>query len=463
MKDLSLEREILWDDIYRDEEMGEIITPIDLSGLKWAYCDDELNTLIQMYGNLPEDEEEALLLLNELFQKAVKYLKEHLFYEDYEFGHVLKTNFRSLKNFYDFLRGTKNKKWKIKCTIVKHMLSIYDTSEKYNPRIAEITEKTSRLVENKLKNGAVQIIEESDEWDFLKGVVCINGKPIFFNMVPRVKSETSRIQKEINDPNYHTIERLGDNYGLTFELEKKEDIPIFMDYIAKHTFKKGIYDVKSRWIISKEEIETHPDISEVLRKRWKDAEAKREDGREDGKKDETPEDLQDVRLVTSMFKDDRTHNLSLEMRFIVKWNVNENGIVMHDVMWYFKKLKSRIRSETFINPEYIERISKQFMSDLPTLLKKNKLRENKDPDVYKRELFSDLKKNGFISSRYKLSMTETKVRLDDIITEGLIWYYKSLLKPITVNERWKTKYTLWRNVKLSEKLSLYFDELVETS
>jgi len=38
-----------------------------------------------MYASLPENESEALLLINEIFQEAISFLQEELLYEDKEF------------------------------------------------------------------------------------------------------------------------------------------------------------------------------------------------------------------------------------------------------------------------------------------------------------------------------------------------------------------------------------------
>lgn len=453
MTNNSLVRDVIWDDIHVDKNTWEIITPLDLPGLTWVFSDEEIEDIIKMYVTLPEDENQALELLNEIFFEAVKYLKEELLYDDKEFWSVLKTEFTNLKSFHEFLRSTKNKKWKIKCTIIKHMLSIYDSVWKYNPRINEITEKTSRVIDNKLKKWAIQIISESDDWDFLRWVVHLHWKSVFFNMKRRLKSERSRVMKEMNDPNYHSVERLGDNYGVTFEMDNPEDIPMFANYIAKKAFKKWIYEIKLRTSILKEEIETNPNLSEEFREKWLKA--------KNAKKPETPEGLDDVRVVTSMYKDDETNNMSAEFRFIARKNKNENGLVMHDIMWYFKKLKSRIRAESFISPEYIERVIKNLLKDLPSLLEKNKLREDKNLKAYKKELFKDLRENGFISSRHRLNSSQTRANFDALLMDGLIGYYKSLLTPIKINSVWKTKYTLKRNVKISDELWLYFDFLKE--
>ncbi len=257
--------------------------------------------------------------------------------------------------------------------------------------------------------------------------------------------------KEMNDPNYHSVERLGDNYWVTFEVDDPENIPILANYIAEKAFKKRIYDIKLRTSIPYDEIKTNPYLSEDFREKWLSA--------KNTKKPETPEWLDDVRVVTPMYKDDETNNMSAEFRFTARKNKNEDGLTMHDIMWYFKKIKNRIRAESFISPEYIERVVKSLLDELPNLLEKNKLREDKNLYKYKIELFKDLRENGFINSTYKLSSSQTKANLDTLIIDGLIWYYKSLLVPIKVNSVWKTKYTLKRNVKLSEELWLYFDFL----
>jgi len=42
------------------------------------------------------------------------------------------------------------------------------------------------------------------------------------------------------------------------------------------------------------------------------------------KKPETPDDLDDVRVVTPMYKDDEINNMSVEYRIVARKNKNEN-------------------------------------------------------------------------------------------------------------------------------------------
>jgi len=255
----------------------------------------------------------------------------------------------------------------------------------------------------------------------------------------------------MNDPKYHSIERLWDNYWVTFELDDPTNIPIFTNYVADASFKKKVYDIKLRTSITKEEIYTHPWLSDEFRKKWLEA--------ENMKKPETPDDLDDVRVVTPMYKDDEINNMSVEYRIVARKNKNENWLTMHDVMWYFKKIKNRIRSETYINPEYIERISRALIWDLESLLEKNKLRMDNDVNVYKFELFRDLKEHWFIPSSHRLNLKDTKEKMDELLVSWIIWYYKSLLTPVKINWVWKTRYTLKRNLKLSQEFDIFFDSL----
>ena len=81
MVNKELLEEIIWSDIYVDQKTWETITPLDLSGLVGVFSDSEMQDIISMHSNLPENETDAVNLLNEVFRAAVIYLKEELLYE----------------------------------------------------------------------------------------------------------------------------------------------------------------------------------------------------------------------------------------------------------------------------------------------------------------------------------------------------------------------------------------------
>jgi len=366
--------------------------------------------------------------VNQLYTDAILYLQAELFYTDSELWDFKKTKFNSVDEIVEFIASTRKLKWKKRCTIIKQMLALCEWSSKYNPRISEVVEKTTRVVENKLK-WPLQINYQSDDGSYLEGVVVIWERVIPFTMKVRLKSDESRIAKGIKDPLYTVQENISDEYGITFELDSVMDIPIFMDYIAKKSFKRGVYNIKSKWVMFSESdrdmILADTQLSWEFKKRFLKALTT------SSKKEQTPSEYSDVKLETPYFKDDNTNNLSLEIKFVKSWNSNEKWISMQGIYGYFKKLEQRIRMEQFIHRDYIWIVVDNFLANLQEILDKNIGREEKDLYTYKKELFNDLKQRWFIDQGFNLNQEATKKAIDSHIRAGLVGYYRDLLRPVT--------------------------------
>jgi len=383
----------------------------------------------------------SLDMMNQLYQDAIIYLKYNLFFSESELRTLDEKVFESMDQIVEFILWAKRKRWRINCTIIKTILALNEWSEKYNHRISEVVEKTRRVVDNKLLNSLI-ILDESEDWSDVSWVAIVNWREISFTMKKRAKSDSSRIAKWIKDPNYQVHEFLSDEYGVTFELDNKWDIPIFMEYIAQSTFKRGVYDIKNKWMLSIEDIENNTEISEGFKDKLLSA--------KNTKKSQSADDYSDIKITTPYYKWDNTKNLSLEIKFVVSENSNEKWLSMQWVYDYMKRIDQRIRLEWFVSREYIERVVEMFFTNLGTILYNTIWRENKDEYEYKKELFNDLKRKWFIDGGFNLNQWFVQQWIDNFLRSWLALYYRDLLRPVKV---WRSQdknkyYTNSRWVKI---------------
>lgn len=449
-------RDILWDDTVQVPGLWTI-TPLDLDSIWPDTSAKEIDTLIHTYISLPDSMEEKIEYINRLYKRSLQFLKARLLYTPKEIWALNDFQFNSWEDVRRFLLDTKAIKGKIKCTIVKCMLTMNDWAEEFNERITEVKEKTARVVENKLTK-PLQILEESENGNYIRGRVSLSGRIIDFNIRRRAKSDDSRVEKEIKDPDYHTVEHLSDNYWVTFEVANKDDIPLLMQYVALVTFKKGKFWIKNKDLFTYEDIESLEGMNPEFKGRLLGA-LKEDKDKDNNRKKETPPEYRDIKLVTPLYKDDEVNNLSLEIKFVVWWNINESWLQMHWVYAQFKKILQRIRLEQFVRPDYIERVVDDFLENLQSILDNNINRENKDLYTYKKELFNGLKREGFIPSDMVLTNSHVKANIDTYLRLWLMGYYKGLLTSAKLNSKGRDVYTNSRSVKISDTLKFWRNKL----
>lgn len=385
--------------------------------------------------------DEAIDIINSIYRYSINYLKAELFYTDEELRGLEAKVFQNIDEVIQFLEETNRPRWGIYCTIAKMFLSVCDGHELFNDRIQVVKQKTEKVIENKLKS-PLQIEEERE--DELLWSVYTHGRNINFIIRKRVKSNESNISKGIRDPNYLTSWYLSDLYGVTFEVENKDDIPYLMEFIAWKVFKKWVYEIKNKGMLSKSDIEEIDNLDPVFKQKLLD-------NLEIKKKDDSWSDYSDIKLYTPLFKDDSEKNLSLEIKFVVNKNINEKWLQLQSVYGYFKKVSERIRLDGFVKPEYLETVAREFLWNLQGSLDDNLWRNDKDLASYKMELAQELREKWFLLWTIDFRNLDTKSRLDEYLLTWLVSYYKSKLTAIN---KWKNSnklyYTKERNMKMSE-------------
>lgn len=428
------------------------MTPIDSDRIEEKKHENIKSLIIEHIKNLDNlNENDQIKYINRLYQSSIIYLQNELFYTKQDLWKLSTHTFKNWNDIVSFVQDTQKIKWKSKCSILKCMYITHDASDEFNQRIRQIKDKTHAVLERKLKS-PLQILEENEDGD-IRWVVSLQWEIIDFTLRKREKSNNSNISKSIRESKYNSIEKTSDQYWLTFSDIDEKMIPALMEYISQIVFKKWIYDVKNQEVVTKKDVQQDRYISN-------DFKVKLLGAIEGEKKEETAKNYRVIKLITPLYKDDKTQNLSLEIKFEPKESRNETGIQMQWVYAYMRKISERIRLEQYVKPEYIENIVGMFIENLENTLESNINRENKDLHDYKVELFHDLKKSGHILTSYDLRNKHTKSQLNNLLHIGLTSYYKSKLRTTQINGTGKTYYTNSRNLDISKKVPIWKQSLL---
>jgi len=397
------------------------MTPLDLNSIG-DMSDSEILEVVERELKWDEniegilDNSKTYVTLNEMYIEALRYLEEELYYSREELVTLRRSRFLSKGDIVRFLRDTQNVKGAKKCVMAILLMCINDSYSRFNLNVEKVKAKTSGVLEKKLIHG-IELVDVDNETQ--RGNVFLAWRRIQFTLRKREKSDRSATSKEIRDPDYYTAENIADFYGCTFEVDNKEDIIPLMQYISVKVFKKGVFDIKNKWLITEEDMLT---TKSYLLPGFKNKLESSFDGQ---KKSSTWDKYLDIKLVSPLGKDDRAKNMSLEIKFVLSGNTNEKGVDMQGIYGYFKKISERIRLEGYVTWNYIETVVEKFLWDLPNILHTNINRKDKDLYTYQKELFNELKKLWHIDSKLTLKNPHVKSNIVRYLKKGLVSYYKS--------------------------------------
>lgn len=440
--------------------------------LRWSYVGENAPTSFDVLsiGDLDDAELEKFLRdnlwsdweweicfekFNRIFQKVINYLGDELFYTKPELQRFKRRKISDINALKNFLRETQEKKGKMNCVIAKVFQAFFDSDEEFNKRVKEVKDKTQWVIDGKLLK-PLRILQSNDDeyiWEEYYEFGLWKIKKIPYRLKKRVKSTHSAVSKEIRDPKYFTIEKTSDLHGLTFEIESREDILPLMQRVAWYVFKNGVYEVKNdKGMFSIDEIEKNPDIDEDFKARaavWTQERDKPESG-----------DVVDIKLISPKDKNNATRNMNIEIKFTVVKNRNENGLNMHGIYNYMKKISERIRLEGFVSYNYVSLIAEKFVEKIPSLLVENVWRPEEEwgsSYPYKKELFSALKNGNFLEpdawvsvANFDLRNNHIKSHIDEYLHKWITQYFLSKLTPVYINGGKKIYYTNSRALKMSE-------------
>lgn len=438
-------------DVLRGHMSGEDIpTAFDLSSI-WNLSDQELLSKVEAVLRVKLSEYSSIVMLNRLFWEALKYLKEELFYTDKEIGKMKETIFHTSDDVIQFLRKTKTHRGMMYCVITKVSQAIHNSYSQFNQRVKIVKEKTEWVIQDKL---LLPLRVEKINQDEIRGTEFIeegNGKimKIPYKIKRRIKSDASSTSKEIRDPKCFTIDKASDLYGMTFEVYSKDHILPLMQYISGFVFKKADFEVKNdKGMFTQDEIEDSLLLRDEFKAKilqW----TKKRDKPESG-------DVQDIKLVSPLEKGKEIENMSLEIKFVLEENRNEEGLNMHGVYNYMKKISERIRLEWYVDHQYLEKVAEKFLENLENILHENSLRPEKDGDTalpYKEELFRALRDDqNAIPKNVRLRRNQHVIsNIDKYLHEGLVSYFKSRFIPVYRGESQRqVYYTNKRALKMSK-------------
>lgn len=419
---------------------GETISIIDFPDI-WDLSDEEIENLILQKTNINLDAPKAIGKFNDIFDVSLEYLQTEL---HYSLSKALKKQvwkrFSNKEDIINFFKATKNPKGVINCIIARIWYGIHQVL--FNERVTEIREKTRAVYERKLK-ASLQINHSWDgiyKWQVELSIWDGKKRVIHFSMTERGKTPFAVVWKWTRDPDYLSIEAIGDLYGFTFTLEHKDDVPVFMQLISGLVFKRGIFEIKNKGLLDKDKIEENSEIRDDFKKRmipaidWE-------------KKEESADEYQDVKIVSPRWSDDRTKNLSLEIKFTIAENTNETGLSMQWVYAYMRKIKESIRLDQTVTKSYIEEVIQEFISNLPKILLENINRINTNVEEYKRELFLDLRDKWYLDEKLDYNQ-HTKANIDRYLHEWIYKYFISKLERETDSPKANAVFTNKRSKKV---------------
>lgn len=445
---------LVWDVLRWEYSWDVDPTSFDVPDM-WDLSDEEIWKYIQ--ERLKEDlsDSESFEKFTRIYSKVLKYLENELFYTEKELKRFKRKEFSDISDVVCFLKETQNKNWRMNCVIAKVFQAFYDADAEFNERVLEVREKTQWVIDGKLIL-PLRISQSNDDelvWEEIFEYERWSYRKIPYKIKKRLKSTESSVSKEIRDPKYFTIDRTSDLHGLTFEVERKEDILPLMEMVSWYVFKKWEFEVKNdKGMFSFQEVEENTEISEGFKARIALG-TKERDKPESG-------DVVDIKLVTPSKKWSDTRNMNMEIKFTVVKNRNEKGLNMHGVYNYIKKISERIRLEWFVSFEYIDLVAKRFVDNIPELLAENvgrPEREWDDPYPYKAELFNELKRKKLIhpdvwhsEENFTLRNRHVKSHIDGRLVTWIRNYFLSKLISVNVNGWNNIHYTNSRALKMSE-------------
>jgi hypothetical protein len=296
-----------------------------------------------------DTEDDIVKNIQVAYDKAVKYLKESLFYQPSDFWSAWKYKFDSFDDIIHFLDETRNARGKKYCRIVKQTISWYNTDIDINHEIASVVDKTNGVIKWKLIPW-LQLKERNDRgFSWIVTLGSETGfKVIWFRFESRLKSQESMVSKEIRDPKYFLLENLSDIYWWKFYLKDRLDILPFSQYVSWLVFKKGKFEIKDRWMFSDEEIEKSVGIHDAFRENCQN--------RKKDRKNISSDIMRDWRVIAPYKKDDETNKLSLELWFVLDSSENESWLASQYIYSFLRKIDEVIRLDQYIFPNHIENI-----------------------------------------------------------------------------------------------------------
>ena len=351
-------------------------TEMDLFTIKWL-TDGEISMMIYSKTWINIETIEGIQQLNHKFSQAIDY------YTKYLFKHVpkkMKENhnsyFRTYEDVIKFLRETE-KEWRkaqLHCNLAKTLYCVNDILE--NPSVVELDRKSEYLINTKISKW-LQINNIDNRWIytwcFTIQEVGWKNYTINFKLKYRWKQNYSLIQKVWAYENYNSSELIKDWIWLEFEITSWKDALYLMQYISDIIY-EWWWEIDwsemliiNKWVIGLEDIlefqdSLHWDFKEKVQNIIYN------------KKQQTSDWYEDVKTIWKVLLPmdiDRPNSAKIpywvEVKFVLKWNGNDNWINNTNIYWYYKKIQNVSRMQWYVTENYIKIVVNKLLDNYPQI------------------------------------------------------------------------------------------------
>lgn len=401
------------------------ITVMDLFNLPLA-TEDWIKDFIKKRLRIDIDTNHWLEQINNLFEKAINlYETRYLKNLPTKFK---KLKFQNSKSVIKFLLDTKNSKitWSINCAIAKVSYAIDDVLSNEKVRRAEFLDRQF-ISEHLERPFQIQEWYEDKNWNIYRiWTVVIDGKIINFKLIARQKWTESIIWKQLADAKYYSVDQFRDLVWVTIYVDEDWQAAFIMQYIDQMIYKWKSQIKNKNWldlIAVKGKVYLNEEFYLKLEKETKINENEEtEDEKEyNERKKSTSKKYKEIKLIWNVelsleqWTKSSKYPIGTEIKFVVGWHDNEEGISLQSIYDYAKRFRELTRLWIPIRTIDIINYVNDFFENIDEILKK----KNKDKNIYFKELFEDLLALGCIGWEEKLN---GNIQLNEKILA--IWLYK---------------------------------------
>lgn len=387
---------------YWKEVNWKLINKLDLFNLKWL-SDKEIEKLLNKFlinktkeiesesniwtSQVTIDNPEAIDYFNYIFKQSLDFYEEELKWNIPKKYKNRKKYFNKKEDIINFLKDTT--KWVISsqfnCSIAKISYAINEIID--TPELVELDKKSIYLAREKIIPSTM-----IDDYEMLMNLGCskwrtiIWGKIIEFKLRIRWKEHNSWTFKILKDEKYINWKSLNDSIWIEFEVKNKEDALLLLSYFYLSLFHNRIEEwelintvnsFKNKWIIDKELVEKMEkerlitwDFLNLIKNLHFNP---------------NPMQNQDYKDVKIIWEVDLPINLndsksqkkwhSVELRMILVWNKNEEGLSDHRILEVWKIILTWIRLKWYISEPFIKKLINELLNEYKDLDEKFKKEE----------------------------------------------------------------------------------------
>lgn len=386
------------------------VTVMDLFNIPLA-TDEWIKDFIKKRVWIDINTQDGIAQINTLFEQAKEfYESRYLKALPAKFKRII---FQNAQSIITFLRETKTSKitGSINCAIAKVSYATHDVLSNEKVRRAEFLDR--QFISEHLER-PFQIQEWYEDKNgniYRTGTVVIDSKIINFKLIARQKGKDSIIGKQLADAKYYSVDEFKDLVGVTVYVDEDWQAAFIMQYIDQMIYKwKAQIKNKNGLDLSavKEMVYLNKEFYLKLEKETKITESddtSEEEQEFNERKKATSKKYKEIKLVGKVelsleeWSKSTKYPIGTEIKFVVGWHDNEEGISLQSIYDYAKRFRELTRLWIPIRKLDILNYVNDFFENIDEILKK----KNKDKDIYFQELFKDLFDMWYIETDFKLN------------------------------------------------------------